>query len=160
MNITVEQARALLYREAELLDRWQLREWAALFTADGEYLVPATDLPDGDPRETLFLVYDDRHRLEQRAERLLKRNAHAEFPHSRTRRMISNVQVKGGDAQTARVECNFVVYRSRGDRLDIYPGHSLYDVKVDEQGQFRFRMKRAVLDTETLRPQHKLSIIL
>lgn len=160
MTITVAQAEALLYREAELLDTWKLREWAALFTADGEYLIPATDLPDGKPGETLFLVYDDRHRLEQRAERLLKKTAHAEFPHSRTRHLVSNVQVREGADGLSRVLCNFVVYRSREDSVHVFPGHSVYDIRDEGPDGLRIRMKRAVLDTETLRTQSKLSIIL
>lgn len=159
MTISIEQATALLYQEAELLDQWKLREWAALFTEDGQYLIPPTDKPEGKPGEVLFLVYDDRHRLEQRAERLLKKTAHAEYPRSRTRRLISNIQVKGTDNGLTRVVCNFVVYRSREDRVDVYPGHALYDVR-EEGGDLRISMKRAVLDTETLRTQNKLSIIL
>ncbi|KRB83484.1 hypothetical protein ASE07_23775 [Noviherbaspirillum sp. Root189] len=160
MGINREGAEALLYHEAELLDQWKLREWAALFTEDGQYLIPPTDKPEGEPGEVLYLVYDDRHRLEQRAERLLKKTAHAEYPRSRTRRLISNVQVKESTNGTTRIVCNFVVYRSREDRVDVYPGHAVYDVKEDEGGNLRISMKKAVLDTETLRTQNKLSIIL
>jgi hypothetical protein len=48
-----------LYHEANLLDRWQLEEWLALFSDRGRWLVPSTDLPDGDPARDLFLVHDD-----------------------------------------------------------------------------------------------------
>jgi p-cumate 2,3-dioxygenase beta subunit len=48
-----------LYREAALLDGWRLDEWLALFTADGRYLVPTTDLPDGDPQKDLVFIDDD-----------------------------------------------------------------------------------------------------
>ena len=33
-------AEDFLFMEARLLDGWKLNEWAALFTDDGEYLVP------------------------------------------------------------------------------------------------------------------------
>lgn len=160
MNITQQMAEALLYQEAELLDQWKLREWAALFTEDGQYLVPPTDKPEGSPGEVLFLIYDDRHRLEQRAERLLKKTAHAEYPRSRTCRLVSNVQIKGTENGVTRIVCNFVVYRSREDRVDVYPGHALYDVKEEGDGSLKISMKKAVLDTATLRTQNKLSIIL
>jgi hypothetical protein len=62
----------LLFREAALLDGWRLTEWADLFTEDGEYLVPSTDLPDAHPSASLYLVYDDRHHLQERAKRQLK----------------------------------------------------------------------------------------
>ena len=70
-----------LFHEARLLDEWKLDDWVALFTDDGEYLIPPTDTPDGDPKRDLFLVYDDRHRIGERARRLGKKSAHAEFPH-------------------------------------------------------------------------------
>ena len=42
---------AFLYEEAELLDNWQLMEWAALFT-DGRYLSgPGARRPDARSRQ-------------------------------------------------------------------------------------------------------------
>lgn len=161
MEVSVASAEAFLYHEAALLDAWRLKDWVRLFTDDGEYVVPATDAPDGDPRTTLALVFDDRFRLEQRAVRLLKNNAHAEFPHSRTRHIIANVRAAPLDAELARIECNFVVYRSRNGSVDVFPGHSEYDLVWGARAEdHRIRRKRAVLDIDTLRPQGKLSIIL
>ncbi|HEX6438276.1 MAG TPA: aromatic-ring-hydroxylating dioxygenase subunit beta, partial [Candidatus Binatia bacterium] len=48
-----EMVEEFLYQEAALLDAWRLDEWLALFTADGRYFMPTTDLPDGDPRKDL-----------------------------------------------------------------------------------------------------------
>ena len=157
-----------LYHEADLLDSWKLEEWAELFSDDGQYWVPSTDAPpDADPRHSLFLIYDDRHRIGERAKRLLKKSAHAEFPHSRTRHLISNVRLHSAIDAAAdglregdlRVTCNFVVYRSKHGMNDIYPGHSIYDLVCDGES-FRIRLKRAVLDVDTLRPQGKVSIVL
>src|SRR5262245_53854066 len=76
-DITRDQVEDFMYLEAELLDEWRLKEWLALFTADASYYVPATDVaPDASPDTSLFYVADDRFRLEQRVERLLKRTAH------------------------------------------------------------------------------------
>ena len=161
---TRTQIEDFLYREAALLDTWKLMEWADLFTEDGEYLIPSTDLPDGDPANTLFLVYDDHHRLVERAKRLLKKSAHAEFPPSRLRRIIGNVMVEaprnGQENGTVRVTCSFAVFRSRLQRADLYPGHSIYDLVVGGPAGFRIRRKRAVLDSDDLRDQGKVSIIL
>ncbi|MEQ9642119.1 MAG: aromatic-ring-hydroxylating dioxygenase subunit beta [Alphaproteobacteria bacterium] len=149
-----------LYREAALLDRWQLMEWTDLFTEDGEYQVPSTDLPPGaEPSSSLFLIYDDRFRLEQRAKRLTKRTAHAEFPPSKTRHTIFNVRVLEENGDDITVECAFVVYRAKREYLDIYPGMTEYRLVRGEDG-FRIRRKRAVLDLDALRPQGKVSIIL
>jgi hypothetical protein len=45
-------------------------------------------------------------------------------------------------------------------RADIYPGHSIYDLVVGGPFGFRIRRKRAVLDSDDLRDQGKVSIIL
>ena len=158
-SVSRAEVEDFLFHEADLLDRWALDEWAMLFTDDGEYLVPPTDLPDGDPGKHLFLVYDDRHRLGERARRLGKKSAHAEFPHSRTRHMISNVRVSQ-DGAVVNATCNFVVYRSKQGVNDVYPGHSIYRLVPGAEGGFAIRSKRAVLDVDTLRPQGKVSIIL
>jgi p-cumate 2,3-dioxygenase beta subunit len=158
-TITRPEAEAFLIREARLIDEWDLARWAALFDHDGEYLVPSTDNPEGDPATTLFLIYDDRHRLEERAKRLLKRTAHAEFPRSRVRHMISNVEVVEGEEDCQRLLSNFVVYRSRGSGLEVFPGHSVHDVRRTN-GEIRIRRKRVMIDTDTLRLQRRISIIL
>lgn len=160
--ITLERPEAenFLFKEAALLDAWKLEEWANLFTEDGSYLVPATDTPEGDPATSLFLIFDDRHRLGERAKRLLKKGAHVEYPHSRTRRLISNVMVAAGENGVAEVACNFVVYRSKREITDVYPGHAHYELVRDAANALRIRKKTAVLDLEALRPQGKLSIIL
>jgi p-cumate 2,3-dioxygenase beta subunit len=161
MEVSLAQAEQFLYHEAALLDRWQLKEWVDLFAEDGEYLVPSTDTPDGDPATDLFLIFDDRFRIEQRALRLLKTTAHAEFPHSRTRRIVANVRVTAQDGAAVRIENNLVVYRSRQGKTDVFPGHCIYDlVWGDSLASHRIRRKRAVLDIDALRPQGKLSIIL
>ena len=51
----------LLYEEADLLDRWQLDDWLALYTEDAHYYVPPSDV-DGDtanPDTALFYINDD-----------------------------------------------------------------------------------------------------
>lgn len=160
------QVEDFLYHEAQLLDSWQLMEWAALFTEDAEYAVPSTDLAeDADPRTNLFLVHDDRFRIEQRAKRLLKKTAHAEFPPSRTRHLVSNVRIEGDDGAVLQVACATVVYRAKRGIVDVYPGHARYELLRNPDGAgsgdgFRIRRKRAILDIDALRPQGKLSIIL
>ena len=103
---------------------WELMAWVGLFTADGQYLVPSTDAPAGDPSTTLSLIYDDRLRLEERAKRLMSKAAHAEFPHSQTRHLVSNVRIVRRAGRQLAVACNFVVYRSKGETNDVYPGHA------------------------------------
>lgn len=149
-----------LYAEADLLDEWRLPEWLELFVPEGVYLVPSTDLPDGDPGRDLFLVQDDRFLLEQRINSLMKRSAHAEYPHSRTRRMVTNVTASHDSAGRIRVRANFAVFRMRSGAFDTYVGQYRHVMERDESRRLRFVERRAVLDLDTLRPHGKVSIIL
>lgn len=149
-----------LFEESELLDQWRLHEWLGLFAPNGEYLVPSTDLPDGDPTRDLFLIQDDRFLLEQRVNSLLTRAAHAEYPHSTTRRSVTNIRARQASDGQVHVEANFVIFRSRNGILDTYVGHYRHILEADAESGFRFVRRLSILDLDSLRPQGKVSIIL
>jgi hypothetical protein len=98
----LQEVVSFLAYESELLDEWRLQEWLELFTHDANYLVPATDRPDGDPDEDLFFVRDDRFLLSQRVAALADGTAWTENPHSTTHRMISNVRARVLDEDRVR----------------------------------------------------------
>jgi len=148
-----------LYREAALLDDWRLEEWQELLTEDAVYQVPPTDVPEGDARNTLFIIADDAVRIRSRVKQLLGKFAWAESPHSRTRRMIANVRVLGLQECNILVSANFAVYRMRYESVDTYIGH--YEYKLVRAGaDLKIRERRAILDNEALRPHGKISFIL
>jgi len=144
-----------LYREAELLDEWRLDDWLELYAADCRYYVPATDLPDGDPRVTLGLIDDDRTRLKGRVDRLKSAKAYREFPWSRVTRLISNVRVR----DDGHVASAFAAYRYRKGDEQVLVGRYEHQL-VRENGDFRIALKRIILSAEALRPHGTLSIIL
>jgi p-cumate 2,3-dioxygenase subunit beta len=156
----LRQIEQFLFEEAHVLDEWRLHEWLELFTPDGHYLIPSTDRPDGDPSQDLFLVQDDRFLLEQRVNSLLTRAAHAEYPHSRTTRMISNVRATHGEADRIHVRANFAVYRVRNGVLDTYVGQYRHVLELDAEQVLRYVERKAVLSLDALRPHGKVSIIL
>jgi p-cumate 2,3-dioxygenase beta subunit len=148
-----------LYREAALLDAWDLDGWLALYTADARYCVPATDKPDGDPHRDLVIIDDNRERLESRVERLKSRRAHREFPVSRTRHLVSNVVIAGQEGDAVRVSAGFMIWRFRGKRSDYYVGRYDYVLGL-EAGGLTIRSKRATLDLATLDDAASVSVIL
>ena len=154
------EVEAFLYRDAEMLDNWQLREWFAQFTPDCHYLIPTTDRPDGDPEKELFFVYDDYFLLSQRVDAMMNGTAWAESPHSITRRMISNVQVDEIAPDEIQVKANFVIYRSVLAQLDVYPGS--YEMTLLRGGAYGFeiRNRRSTLAMAQLRPHGRVSVIL
>ena len=38
---------------------WRLEEWLDMLTDDAIYQVPSTDAPEGDARNTLYIIADD-----------------------------------------------------------------------------------------------------
>lgn len=158
-TVTRAHIEDFLYDEAALLDEWRLREWLELLTEDATYEVPATDVPEGDPKDTLFLVADNADRIRMRVDQLLGKSAWAENPPSRTRRLITNVRIREVDGDTIRVTANFAVYRMRSGHVDTYVGRYEYAL-VEHNGTLKIRHRKAILDLEALQPQGKVSIIL
>lgn len=159
-KVTQAEVEELLFREAALLDEWRLDEWLELLTADARYEVPSNDRPDADPANTLFTVADDMARIRGRVTRLKDKNAHAEFPRSRTRRLISNVRIVGMNASELRVEANFVVYRFRRDEsVREYVGRYRYVLRA-ERGVLKIARRQAVLDAMELGSMGLVSFIL
>ena len=156
---TRHEVEDFLIHEADLIDTWKLNEWAQLFDDQGEYQLPPTDCPNGEPEVELFLIYDDKFRLEQRAVRQLKKTEHSEYPRSRVTHIVSNVQVREGEDDYFVVICNVVVHRSRLEKHDIFPCRCEYRM-LREGDSFKIRRKRVILGMETLRNEGKLSIII
>ena len=159
-GVTREQVEDFLYHEAALLDAWKLDEWFELLTEDATYRVPPNDTPDGDHRNTLYTIADDINRIRGRIKRLHSPEAHAEFPRSRTRRLISNVRITGRDGDEVDVAANFVVYRFRREaRIGEYVGHYLYRLRLTGDG-FRIAARTATLDSEELGGLGSVSFLL
>jgi p-cumate 2,3-dioxygenase beta subunit len=162
-SVTREAVEEFLYHEAALLDAWKLDEWLALLADDARYRVPSNDAPEGDPAETLFLIADDIARIRARVARLKDPQAHAEFPHSRTRRLITNVRIVSpsrlGEGEIA-VEANFAVYRfRRAEHVSTFVGRYRYCLRVVD-GALRIALREAILDSEELGSLGAVSFLL
>jgi p-cumate 2,3-dioxygenase beta subunit len=158
--VTRAEVEDFLYHEAALLDEWKLKEWEALLTDDATYYVPPNDQLDSDHRNTLFLVADDRERIRQRIIRINDPNCHAEYPKSRTRRMISNVRILGVDGDLVTVAANFVCYRYRRyERIREYVGAYRHILRRSGDS-FRIKERRVLIDAHELGTLGSVSFIL
>jgi p-cumate 2,3-dioxygenase subunit beta len=155
LRLRVEE---FLIEEAAILDEWRLDDWLKLFTEDASYVVPSTDLNEGDPRSNLTLIDDDHLRLTWRVNRLKSRHAHREFPWSRTRRQITNVRITEVSGNELRAEASAVVHRFRHGQRDSFIGLYRY-LLLDTGEDFKIRHRRAELDLERLSPNGALSMI-
>jgi p-cumate 2,3-dioxygenase beta subunit len=157
--ITRQQVEDFLFQEAALLDEWRLDEWLRLFEKDATYEVPTTDRPNEDPHRAQYYVWDDYELLSARVKRLKSKHAHAENPHSRTRRLVTNVRLGELSDSTLEVRAAFLIYKIRDGNVDQFVGRYEHTLAANGEG-LRFRKRRAVLELEVLRPGGRLSFIL
>ncbi len=158
--VTRAEIEDFLFREAELLDNWRLKEWEELLTDDACYFVPPNDDPDGDHRSALFIVADDRERIRQRVIRVLDPNCHAEFPKSHLSRIVGNVRIVAIEGDTITVTANFIVHRYRRyEHKGEYVGSSRY-ILERSNGSFLIKERRMVLKSHELGSLGSVSFIL
>ena len=159
-TVTRAEVEDLLYHEAELLDTWRLDDWLALLTGDASYYVPPNDKPEADHRYTLFTIADDIVRLRERIIRLKDPNCHAEYPPSRTRRLITNVRIIGVDGDTISVAANFAIFRyRRNEPPREFVGRYRYKLRRTDAG-LKIAERRAILDAEELGALGSVSFLL
>src|ERR1700752_3371597 len=139
----VREVEQFLYREARMLDERRFHEWLALLTDDVRYwmagrsnrypksskavaiLDPDRYVEDDLTKEDELAILDEtKQTLSQRVARLDTGMAWAEDPPSRTRHLITNIEVETGDAASElKVYSNYLVYRTRGEtEQDFYVG--------------------------------------
>jgi 3-phenylpropionate/cinnamic acid dioxygenase small subunit len=87
-TITLAEATAFIWAEADLLDRLDYKPWLKLWTQTGKYIIPTERAPE-DYAEVLNIVYDDAQMREARAKRLLSGFSMSSAPPARTVRTVS-----------------------------------------------------------------------
>jgi 3-phenylpropionate/cinnamic acid dioxygenase small subunit len=159
-----------LYREARLLDERRFAEWLALLADDVRYWIAARSnryprrskaiaildpdryVEDDTPRDDELALFDeDKQTLTQRVERLDTGMAWAEDPPSRTRHLITNVEVAPGPTLLeVEVFSNFIVYRTRAEtEQDFYVG-ARRDRLRRSDGEWKLAGRRVILDQNVL----------
>ena len=160
VGISRPEVEDFLYLEASILDDWDLDRWLELLCDDASYLVPPNEAPDADPDDTLFIIADDIHRIRSRVKRLKSPDAHAEYPPSRTRRLITNVRILESSDAELTATSNFSVHRfRRGGKGGVYVGRYIHRL-VREADGFRIAERRVILDAEELGALGAVSFIL
>jgi p-cumate 2,3-dioxygenase subunit beta len=158
-EVTRAQVEDFLFDEADMLSAWRWDDWLALFEPGGSYEVPTFDAGSYSGHEAQYFISDDWDLLQARIIRMKSKQAHAENPPSHTHRLISNVRHRVTKEGTLDVQANFIVHRMRDGLLDPYVGRYQHQL-VSCDRELRFRLRRAVLLTESVRPGTRLSFIL
>jgi 3-phenylpropionate/cinnamic acid dioxygenase small subunit len=166
----IREVEQFLYREARLLDARRFHEWLELFTDDVRYwmtgrsnrypksskAITILDLDryvedDLTREDELALLDETKETLAARVTRLDTGMAWAEDPPSRTRHLLTNIEVEPGASDSElTVYSNFIVYRSRAEtEQDFYVG-ARQDVLRRVDGGWRIASRKLVLDQNVL----------
>jgi 3-phenylpropionate/cinnamic acid dioxygenase small subunit len=166
----IRDVEQFLYREARLLDERRFQEWLALLTDDIHYWMGARtnrypkvskaiaildserySEEDLTQEDELAILDETKETLSRRVARLETGMAWAEDPPSRTRHLLSNIEVEPGDtASELKVYASFLVYRSRAEtEQDVYVG-ARRDVLRNVDGAWKIARRRIILDQNVL----------
>jgi 3-phenylpropionate/cinnamic acid dioxygenase small subunit len=166
----IREVEQFLYREARLLDERRFQEWLECFTDDVCYWMPGRSTRYPRVSKALVILDPDRYReeelsredelaildetketLSRRIARLETGMAWAEDPPSRTRHLLSNIEVEPGDvASDLKVYSNFLVYRNRAEtEQDFYVG-ARQDVLRQVNGVWKIARRKIILDQNVL----------
>jgi len=166
----IREVEQFLYREARLLDERRFHDWLTLFTDDVRYwmagrsnrypksskaisiLDPDRYVEDDIGHEDELAILDEtKETLAGRVARLETGMAWAEDPPSRTRHVISNIEVMAGDAASElKAYSNFIVYRSRAEsEQDFFVG-GRQDLLRRVDGGLRIARRKLTLDQNVL----------
>lgn len=128
-HVERDHFRALIEKEARLLDQHRYEDWLKMFTPECVYWAPGRP-EGGDPRTEIAVIFDDRRRLEDRIFRLRTGYAWSQAPRSRTVRLVTNVEpftTESGDRRMVRA--NFLISEFWDDEVRLLTGWCGYNMQ-------------------------------
>ncbi len=151
----------LLFHEARLVDERRFAEWLDLWTDDAEYVVPTRHnrLRSGDGEQwnvddeldAFFHLQDEKFQMLLRTLRLSTGLGWAEDPPSRTRHIVSNVEVLDRSGDEFHVHSALLLWRSRLD--DEHPeliAGGRYDTLRSTADGLKIARRKVILDATVL----------
>ena len=152
MQLTLEQARQFLYREARFLDDKEWDGWLAMYAPDAEFWMPAWDDDDKlveNPQTDISLIYyPHKGGLEDRVFRIrTERSSATSLPEPRTSHNIANVEILEQSDGLCRLRFNWLTLSFRYKTTDTYFGTSHYTIDTSGE-QPLIKSKRVVLKND------------
>jgi 3-phenylpropionate/cinnamic acid dioxygenase small subunit len=158
-----------LYREARLLDGRSFEEWLGLIAEDVRYVAPVrlARMPREERKEFEApgggAHFDEtKEDLAQRVRKVNTGRAWSEVPASRTRHLITNVEIESVADDSYRVFSDFLLYRTRSATYqDQFVGarHDVIRRRSDAFGDLELAERTILLD-QTVLLGNNLSVFL
>lgn len=149
------QFEEVLYHEAWLLDHDRLEEWLALCAEQIRYWAPiranAARGSEEWSRPLQLMHFDeDKASLTMRVQRVRTGAAHADEPPARVRHLVSNVQILDAGDDVAHVASNFIVFKSRRGREEVFFVGCREDRWRQIDGAWKLEERLVVLDHDVI----------
>lgn len=135
MSNALNDVTAFIFKEADMLDFQEYREWLDLWDEQGIYVVPI-DPQATDFANTLNYAYDKADMRRLRVERLLGGEAVSTQTTPKTVRAPTRFRILSEDGDILRVRCAQHISENRHGNLRTYPADVTYTLRRDG-GDFR-----------------------
>ncbi len=131
-----------LFHEARLMDEKRWDDWAALFTEDGIYWVPATR-GQPDPLHHVSLMYEDALLRAVRVKRYAHPNAPSLQPMPQSVHIVSNVMMDEFNPETGDcvVNSRFIMLEYRREKQNTYGGAYTHNL-VSDGDTYKIKQKK------------------
>lgn len=124
------RAQRFIWREAELLDRRQYREWLELWDPAGFYVVPI-DPAATDFAATLNYAYDDHAMREKRVQRMTSGYSVSASDAARTVRTVSRFTMASDEADAITMQSAQVVIAYKRGAITIFAADVTHRLNID-----------------------------
>ena len=142
---SVDDAIALIYREARLLDEGHYEEWLNLYTPESYYWMPAEWLQT-DPVMQPSLMYEDYFLMKVRVQRLAAARTFSQKPKSRSCHVLQQPQIEPPDS-AGSTDVSFSTWtpfhytETRGDNAHSLSGWLKHQLTI-ANGELKIKLKR------------------
>ncbi|WP_027819161.1 aromatic-ring-hydroxylating dioxygenase subunit beta [Paraburkholderia bannensis] len=148
---TFSRAVRFIWREAEMLDRREYREWLQLWDPEGFYVVPI-DPATTDFAATLNYAYDDQEMREKRVERMTSGYSASASDAARTVRTVSRFTLASDEANVVEVQSAQIIVAYKRSVPTIFAADLTHRIRFDGDDEPRLVQKviRLIDSTDAL----------
>ncbi|WP_315765345.1 MULTISPECIES: aromatic-ring-hydroxylating dioxygenase subunit beta [unclassified Bradyrhizobium] len=149
--ITLDEAMAFTWYEADLLDNAEYDEWLSLWTSDAHYVVPI-EPGETDFENTLNYAYDDHSMRQKRVDRLRNGQSISTSPVARTVRVQSRFRILKTDPTACELRCAQILTEFRRGRERNYTADIEFSLVRGGDGKLKISRKvvRLINSTDAL----------
>lgn len=145
---TLEELSTIVFGEARLADEHNYDGWESLWTDDALYWVPIGRGNDEDPGSDISIIFDNRSRLGTRLKQLRTGHRYAQSPPSKTRRLISNLEIISRDGDDVKIAGNFILMEARPRGIRTWAGRTTWGFRKIDGNPRLFLKKVELIDSD------------